>query len=661
MDNISQRKAAVRIQKLQKEIIRLRRLYHRDDVSEIPDSALDTLKKELSDLEKQYPELSSKNSPTNKVEGSVRAGFSKVTHKIKQWSFNDIFDVKELEEFDTRIKKTIGDDVSYFVEEKIDGMKIVLTYKKGVLTTAATRGDGVVGEDVTENIKTIASVPKKLKRPVSIIVEGEACLPKKEFERINKEREKNDEELYANPRNLVAGTIRQLDTKVMASRNIELYIYEVHGVDESTQEKKNKRVRKLGFKVNPTSIVCTNTKDIVRFWEERQKERESLGYLIDGVVIKVNSIDKQESLGYTGKAPRFSIAFKFPAEQVTTTIEAITLQVGRTGIVTPVAELKKVVIAGTQVSRATLHNEDQIKRLDIRIGDTVVVQKAGDIIPEVLSVVKNLRPKAAKRFHFPKKVKACGGDRSIERIQGESAYRCVDSNSKELLLKKISYFTSKNAFDIEGLGEQTVATLLKKNVISSSADIFKLTKKDFLSLEGFKEKAAQNVIDAIAAKKTIPLSRLLVGLSIPGVGSEIARILSRNFKTIDKLKVAPESSLEGIDGVGDTLSLSVVRFFKEEKKLINAILKNVKITEDAVAQEKEGISGKIFVVTGKIEGESREGIKERISLAGGLVRDSVSKETDFLVTGENTGTKLKKAQELGTTIISWEDLNKMFV
>lgn len=650
--------------KLRKEITRLRTLYHEKDISEISDEALDSLKHELTDLEKKYPSLVTEDSPTQVVAGGIKKGFTKVTHSVRQWSFNDIFSKEELREFDERIKRflKINRTIEYFAEEKIDGVKIILLYKRGKLKTAATRGDGTVGEDVTDNILTIKEVPQILTKKIDITVEGEVYLTTKELERINKKRKKEGLEEYANPRNLVAGSLRQLDPVITASRNLHIFIYDIaqYAGKPNTQKKEMLLLEELGFPVNKERKLCKTLDDIVLFWKKRHTKREALPYWIDGIVVKVNDRMYQEQLGYTGKAPRYAIAFKFPAEQITTVLEDITFQVGRTGVVTPVASLKPVLIAGTTVSRATLHNEDQIKNLDVRVGDTVIVQKAGDIIPEIVNVVKNLRPKNAKKFIWPKKVKGCGGDGRIERIEGDSAWRCVNRDSNELTIRRLSHFTSKGALDIDGLGERTVRQLVKEGKIQEYANIFTLTKEEILSLEGFKDKSAQNLMNAIAARKKVPLARLLFGLSVDGVGEEVAVKLAEHFGSMDALLSAGTEEIQKVSGVGDVLADTIVAWGKDQtkKRILRTLQKHITVIAPKKKRKNHPLFGKRVVVTGRIEEYDREEIKEVLRNHGALVSDSVSRQTEYLFAGEDAGSKLQKAKALGVSIVRGKDIQK---
>lgn len=689
-----------RIEKLRKAIEKYRYEYHVLDKSAISPEALDSLKKELVDLEAQYPELITPDSPTQRVAGKPLKGFKKVEHKVAQWSFNDAFSEEDINDFDTRVKRFLKVDpafakataggVEYVCELKIDGLKIILEYENGFLKTAATRGDGKVGEDVTENVKTIESVPLKLEEEVSIIVEGEIYLPKKEFERINKERATKGEEIFANPRNMAAGTIRQLDPKVVAERKLSTFIYDLSAIASAeadkithpnpslttregqnkyisdfpkTQEEELKFLQKLGFRVNKNFKFCKNISEVVEYWKYWKDKKDKQDYLIDGVVVKVNEKNLQEALGYTGKAPRFGIAFKFPAEQVTTVVEDIVLQVGRTGVLTPVAHLKPVSVAGSTVSRATLHNEDEIKRLDVRIGDTVILQKAGDVIPDIVSVIKEMRTGKEKVFVWPKFVPDCGGKGEIERILGQAAWKCKDKNSFIQKKRRLYHFASKHAFDIDHLGPKIIDALLAADLISSYDDIFTLKKGDILNLERFAEKSADNLINSIEKAKKISLSRFIVSLSIPNVGEETAILLAQNCGSIEKLKDSKIEELQKINEVGPIVAESIVDWFKtpENQKVLSRLLKHVKIEQTVVAGEhiSKKLEGKTFVLTGTLNNMTRDDAKEKIRSLGGSVSGSVSKETDFVVAGENPGSKYENAEKIGVKILSESEFEKM--
>jgi DNA ligase (NAD+) len=499
-----------RVKKLKELLEKHRYLYYVLDKPEISDEAYDSLMKELEEIESKNPDLITPDSPTQRVGGEPLKEFTKVNHAYQQWSFDDVFDFEELKKWQDKIrnfmdKSGVSDEkLEYCCELKIDGLKIVLDYKDGLLVQGATRGDGIIGEDVTSNIKTINSIPLKLKRNIDIIVVGEAWISKKVLEIINKEREKNSEEKYANTRNLAAGSIRQLDPRITAGRRLDSFIYDIDMVSIDVPESQFNEInliKELGFKTNKYSKVCKSIDEVQKYYEEWTKKKDSLDYVLDGIVIKVNSVKIQKALGYTGKSPRWGVAYKFPAEQVTTIVEDIVLQVGRTGVITPVAHFKPVLIAGSTVSRATLHNEDEINRLDIRIGDTVIIQKAGDVIPDIVSVVKDLRPKSSKPYIFPTHIPACGGDGRIEKIPGEVAWRCVSKNSFEQQKRKFYYFVSKKCFNIDGLGPKNIDVLLENNLISSFDDIFTLKRGDLLNLPRFAEKSVDNLISSIENEK----------------------------------------------------------------------------------------------------------------------------------------------------------------
>lgn len=656
-----------RAKKLRETIKYHGELYHTHDAPEISDEAYDALVRELEALEAKYPELASKSSPTQLVGGEVLEKFEKVAHRVPQWSFNDAFNEDDIRAFDERVKRLLKVSPEYIVELKIDGLKTVLTYENGVLKTGATRGDGRVGEDVTHNIRTIASIPERLKKPVSIIVEGEIWMGKSVLARINKEREKRGEELFANPRNVAAGSVRQLDSNMTRARKLDSFIYDValleSGVLPSTQEEELKLLGSLGFPVNSHYKKFENIEGVIKYWKSWEDKKDKEDYLIDGVVVKVNVRKFQEELGYTGKAPRFGIAFKFQAEQVTTVVEDITLQIGRTGVLTPVAILKPVLVAGSTVSRATLHNEDEIKRKDIRIGDTVVLQKAGDVIPEVVRVLEELRTGKERVFKFPTHFPLCGGDGRIERIPGQVAYRCMSKNSFEQQRRKLEHFTSRRVFDIDGLGSKIVIQLMEAGIISNFDDIFKIKKGDLETLERFGEKSIDNLLKAIEKARDVTLARFIAGLSIPQVGEETARDLAEHFGTPEHFAKATFNELQALDGVGPVVARAIVDWFsdKENKKLFERLLRQVRVQsyKPEARSQKLTLSGKSFVLTGSLQNMSRDEAKDKIRVLGGEVRGSVSKNTDYVVAGSDPGDKFTKAQELGVKILSETEFTNM--
>jgi len=653
-----------RLEKLKKTIEHHRYLYHVLDKEEISPEALDSLKHELAEIEEKYPELKTADSPSQRIAGEALKGFKKIKHKVSQWSFNDAFSEDEIRDFDKRVRKFLKEDrgqeqkPTYTTELKIDGLKIILDYENGFLKTAATRGDGKIGEDVTHNIRTIGSVPLQLKQKVDVVVEGEVWMSKTGLQKLNKDRKSKNLPLFANPRNAAAGSIRQLDPRIAAKRELDNFVYDLSlsdiGIPE-TQIEELKLLEDLGFKVNKHYKLCRTIEEVINYWKEWQGKASKEPYLLDGVVVKVNEKYFQEILGYTGKAPRFAIALKFPAEQVTTVVEDIILQVGRTGVLTPVAHLRPVLVAGSTVSRATLHNEDEIKRLDVRIGDTVILQKAGDVIPDIVSVVKEMRTGKEKPFVWPSNVPDCGGGVAIERIPGAAAWRCKNKNSFAQQKRKFYHFVSKKTFNIEGLGPKVIDQLLDAKLISSFPDIFTLKKGDLLSLPRFAEKSVDNLLSAISDAQKVTLARFIMALSIPLVGEEMALDIAGHFKDIQRLKRATFQELDMLPGIGSKVAESVVEWFNDKKnqKLLDKLLELVTIEKETFSvSNKVGISGKSFVLTGTLESMSREEAKEKIRESGGEISSSVSSNTDFVVAGEDPGSKYEKALELGVKILT---------
>ncbi len=663
-----------RIKKLTETINHHRHLYHTQDAPEISDEAYDALMRELEELEATYPSLKSPDSPTARVGGEVLTEFVKVRHAVEQWSFDDVFDHAGLTKWDEKvrnfIKKSIlagnlsakdAEKVEYCCELKIDGLKTVLTYENGVLVRGATRGDGVIGEDVTHNIKTIHSIPLKLSENIHITVVGEAWIAQADLEKINTQRKQQGEPVYANTRNLAAGAIRQLDPRIAASRKLNSFVYDIDTSSTSmpdTQSEELEFLKHLGFTVNEYFTVVDSLEKLEKFYTHWSTKKSTLPYGLDGIVIKINSRKIQEALGYTGKSPRWGVAYKFPAQQVTTVVEDIVLQVGRTGVLTPVAHLRPVVVAGSTVSRATLHNEDEIDRLDVRIGDTVILQKAGDVIPDIVSVVKELRTGKEKKYVWPTRVDACGGvgERAglIERIPGQAAWRCVDKNSFEQQKRKFYHFVSKKALNIEDMGPKIVDVVLENSLVTEYADIFTLAAGDLLALPRFAEKSVENLLASIKKASHTTLPRLIISLSIPQVGEETAHDLADYFETIEKLRSATFETLEQIDGVGPIVAESIVSFFKqaENRKMLEHLLAHIDI--EKVQKVKHALFGKTFVLTGTLSSMSRDEAKAKIRSLGGTPSESVSKETDYVVAGESAGSKLAKAKKLGVTVLSEE-------
>jgi len=674
-----------RLKKLKVAVEHHRYNYHVLDREEITPEALDSLKDELKKIEEKYPELLTPDSPSQRVAGEPLPQFKKVLHKVAQWSFNDAFTVEDIRAFDERVKKNLAvsgtssggtqfsptsDHIEYNCELKIDGLKVVIEYENGTLKNAATRGDGRAGEDVTANVRTIDSVPIALTEPANVIVEGEVWLSKSQLKKINVERGKEGEALFANPRNAAAGSIRQLDPKIAAARKLDTFVYDMGSYSKAipeTQHEELKMLQKLGFKVNKHFKLCKNIDEVISFWKEWEKKAKSEDYQLDGVVVKVNKKSHQDALGYTGKAPRFAIAFKFAAEQVTTVVEDIRLQIGRTGVLTPVAHLRAVLVAGSVVSRATLHNEDEIKRLDVRVGDTVVIQKAGDVIPDIVKVLTEMRTGKEKAYVFPTRVSECGGDGSIERVPGQVAYRCTNKNSAAQHKRKLYHFVSKHAFDIDHLGPKIIDVLIESSLISDAADIFSLKKGDLLVLPRFAEKSVDNLLESINKARKTTLSRFVIGLSIPQVGEETAEDVANYFKTIDLIREASVDELVALEGVGPIVAESIHNWFKDfhNKKLTNDLLKEVEIEKvtrfagitsntnsTTNSTTNSAIFGKTFVLTGTLSSLSRDDAKQDIKKRGGDVTSAVSSKTDYVVAGAEAGSKLDKANELGVKVLS---------
>ncbi|MBI3632990.1 MAG: NAD-dependent DNA ligase LigA [Candidatus Vogelbacteria bacterium] len=663
------KKIKERIAKLREVINHQRYLYHVLDKQEMSDEALDSLKYELANLESHYPKFITPDSPTQRIAGKALDRFEKVKHEVSQWSFNDAFSEEDIREFDARVKKFLSDedvhvnDIAYTCELKIDGFKVVLTYEKGFLKTAATRGDGIIGENVTANVRTIESIPLKLEKPLNLTAEGEVWMGKNDFDKLNKAQEKKGLPTFANPRNVSAGTIRQLDPKIVAERRLQVFVYDLPKSDghiPDSQLDELKLLQELGFKTNKNFRYCKSIDEAIAYWREWGKGHEKEDYWIDGVVLKVDSRKYQDILGYTGKAPRWAIAFKFRAKQVTTKLLEIKVQVGRTGKLTPVAVLEPVLLAGSTVSHATLHNEDEIGRLDARVGDTVIIEKAGDVIPSVVSVIKDLRAGHEKKFVFPTHCPVCG-NRAV-RLPGEADHKCTNPNCFAKERRKLYYFTSKSAFDINHLGPAVVDLLADNGLISTPADMFRLEKTEVEALPRMGEKSAQNLLDAINARRKISLARLIISLGIPQVGEETAYDIAKHFKTIENLKKASLEELLSVYGVGEVTARSITEWFKDRanEKMLDDLLSVVKVEHEGTIKESIGsLSGKSFVFTGTLKKLEREQAKQLVRNSGGEVSESVSKETDYVVAGANPGSKYDKAQKLGVKVLDEKEFLKL--
>lgn len=652
--------ATEKIKKLKKLIEQYRYAYHVQDRSIVSDAVNDSLKHELQDLENKYPDLVMADSPTQRVGGQPLDKFSKVTHNQPMLSLVDAFSFEELKDWQTRNQKLENDNPAspaggfdYFTELKIDGLAVSLLYKDGVLVRGATRGNGKIGEDVTQNLKTIESIPLKLHRNITCEVRGEAYMSTAVFQNLNLQAKKMGKSLLANPRNAAAGSIRQLDSKITASRKLSFIAWDLIINDKkiSTHQQSHQILAQLGFKTLSENQFCQNLNEVEKFKVKIEKLRDKLPFGIDGIVIVVNDDKLRESLGVVGKAPRGMIAYKFAPEEATTVVQDIIVQVGRTGTLTPVAVLKPVLIAGSTVSRATLHNEDEIRKKDIRIGDTIIVHKAGDVIPEVEKVILELRPKQTQEFQFPKTCPICGG--KVLREEGKAAYKCLNKNCFTIELKKIGHFVGKSSFDMVGLGPKIINKFVDEGLIKDAADLFNLTQGDIKHLERFAEKSAQNIIATIQAHKEIESSRFIYALGIPNVGEETAIDLAKNFSTLDQIQKATLEEIQNIRDIGPIVAKSIFDYFVDKKNIdfIQRLLKaGVKIKFVLISGKK--LVGSTFVFTGGLENLSREKAKKMVRDLGGEVSESVSKETDFVVSGTAAGSKYEKAKKLGVKILT---------
>ena len=685
-----------RIEKLKKEINHHRYLYHVLDRQEISDSALDFLKHELFLLEQKYPKFITPDSPTQRIGGKPLKGFKKIRHIVSQWSFNDAFNEKEIRDFDQRMKKELGiKNIDYTVELKIDGIHIILTYEKGILKTGATRGDGKVGEDVTQNLKTIESIPLKLKKDIDLVAEGEAYMKKSVFLKLNKKREKNEENLFANPRNAAAGGIRQLDSKIAAKRKLDVYIYDYSWPEKDipkTQFEELNKLIDLGFRVNKNFKRCKNIEEVIKFWRKWEEKKTKEDYWIDGIVVKVDLRKYQNKLGYTGKAPRWVIAFKWPGEQAASKLKNVIFQVGRTGKITPVAVLEAINIGGTTVTRATLHNADEMKRLGIKAGDTIIVEKAGDVIPRIVRVLSGLRSEGAKSekaqsFQMPHKCPACGSE--IKKIKGEVAHYCLNKKCGAVLKNRLYYFVSKKAFDIKGFGPRIIDQLIDGGLISQASDIFSLEEGDLKPLQRFAEKSSSNLIKAIENSKRITLPRFLIACGIKYVGEETANLLARKIQSFYQPAISTgglekfqsrdindiiiffqkssKEDIEKIKGIGNKVGKSVkdwfsltdnIEFLKNLEKIGITLEREILINNEF--ENKEGkFRDKIFVFTGELKSMPRDEAKKRVRKFGGKITETISKKTNFLVVGKKSGSKLGKAGKFGVKVIREKEFLKL--
>ena len=650
-----------RIEKLKELINHHRYLYHVLDRQEISDSASDSLKKELFDLEQKYPEFITPDSPTQRIGGTPLKKFEKIKHSKPMLSFNDAFSMQDMKDWEKRIKKLLtiqeAEDLNYFCELKFDGLAIELIYKNDILQIGATRGNGIIGENVTQNIKTINSIPLKLRDNnlgKEVIVRGEAIIFKKEFLKINRLREKNGLSIYSNPRNIAAGSIRQLDPKITSQRNLSFFCYDlISDLGQTNHEQEHKILKELGLKVSPHIKFCNNLEEVFQFYKKWETKRQDLGYEIDGIVVIINNNKIFNKLGAIGKSPRGAIAYKFPPKQAETIIQDIKVQVGRTGAVTPVAYLKPVKVGGVIISKATLHNKDEIKRLGVKIKDTVIIGRAGDVIPMVVSVLKELRTGKEIEFNMPKLCPCC--KTKLVKQRGEVIWRCPNSKCESRQKRYFNYFVSRQGFNIEGLGPKIIEQLFERKFISDPADIFNLQEKDLLTLEGFAQKAVRNLIESIEAKKEISFSKFIYALGIDQVGEETAQDLTIHFKNLQDLQKASLEKLINIRDIGPETAGSIYNWFQEKDNLeiLDKLRKfGIKIKYKVESIRNKVLLGKVFALTGSLDRLSRDKVKERIKELGGKISEGISKNTDFLILGKNPGSKFEKAKKLNIKIIS---------
>ena len=633
--------------------------YYDDDNPEISDFEYDMLMNELKTLEKEFPEFVSKNSLTQKVGGTVKEGFTKVQHEVPLLSLQDVFSIEEVRDFDIKMHKE-AQDLSYVVETKIDGLSVSLEYKNGEFVRGSTRGNGQIGEDVTNNLKTIRNIPKKLKEPIDIIVRGEVFIGKTDFEKLNDELD--EENRFANARNLAAGSLRQLDSTITATRPLDIFIFNVQKCDSikfTSHYESLQYLKEIGFNINPVLILCKNISEVEKAIKEIGDKRENLDFGIDGAVVKIDDLQTREQLGNTFKTPKWAVAYKYPPEQKETLLKDIICQVGRTGVITPMAILEPVVVAGSTISKTTLHNEDFIKERDLRIGDRVIIQKAGDVIPEVVRAVIEKRTGTEKVFEMPTTCPICGAE--AIRIPGQAAVKCIGIECPARNFRNIVHFASKEGMDIEGLGEKVIEQLMSQNLIKSIADIYSLTKDDIASLKKDGQKFAENLVNAIEKSKENNLDKLITALGIEQVGAKSAKILSKRFNTMDKLSEASFENLVLVEDIGEITANNIKEFFLQEqtidliKKLKTAGVNMTELTEES----DNRFAGKTFVLTGSLDNYTRNEAEEIIEKFGGKVSSSVSKKTSYVLAGEDAGSKLTKAEILGVQIISEQDFNEM--
>lgn len=656
------------IEKLHRELRHHDYQYYVLSQPEISDKEYDTLMQRLKELEKKFPGLITPDSPTQRVSGSIQEGFKTIRHKQKMLSLDNTYSFDELREWSERVYRGIeSKNVAYVAELKIDGVSANLTYENGVLAAGATRGDGEIGEDVTLNIKTIRAIPLRLEtdKPAKLIeIRGEVYLELKDFQAINKEREEQGEALFANPRNAASGSLKLLDAALTAKRHLNFFAHSLGELENgkfSTHWEFLQELKRYGIRTNPESRLCKNLDEVFAFCELWQEKRKKLSYEIDGVVVKVNDLRQRETLGATLKSPRWAVAYKFPAHQVTTKIENIIVSVGRTGVVTPVADLEPVECGGVTISRATLHNFDEIERLGVKVGDRIILERAGEVIPKIVKVVASVRTGKERAFKIPKDCPVCGSS-IVKEKEEEVAYRCINPSCPAQLEKGLMHFASRSCMDIEGMGESVVTQLIEKNLVKDFSDIYYLTKEQLLTLELFKEKKAENLLTAIEASKRKALARLIYALGIRHVGEKAAIVLAKEFKTLNNLVHAKREDLESIYEVGPAMSESILEFFKQEsiKKLIKKLESaGVNTKEEEIALRKTPLTDKTVIFTGELESFSRAEAEDLVRKCGGSSSSSVSENTDFVVAGENPGSKYDKAKKLGVKIITEKEFKEL--
>ena len=638
--------------------------YYNQDAPEISDFEYDMLMLELKNIEKEHPELITNDSPTQVIvaEGKVNEQFQEVIHEVPLQSLQDVFSIEDVKAFEQKIRKTITNP-TYIVETKIDGLSVSLEYINGTFVRGATRGDGLKGEDVTENLKTIKNIPHKLTKNVTITVRGEVFMPQNVFERLNEEREIMGEKLFANPRNAAAGSLRQLDPKIVKERELDIYIFnmqKIKNVQISSHSESLEYMKELGFNINPYAKKCYTIDEVLNAIEEIGEKRGELSFGIDGAVIKVDNLKQREELGTTAKTPRWAVAYKYPPEKKETTIKDIKVQVGRTGAITPIAILEPVKVAGSMISKTTLHNEDFITKKDIRIGDKVYIQKAGDIIPEAVEVIKEKRTGKEKTFEMPKKCPVCGAD--AMREDGEAVVRCTGIECPARLFRSLVHYASRDAMNIEGLGPSIIEQLLDNKLINNIADIYMLKKEDIINLERMGAKSAENLINAIKESKNNTLDKLINSFGIRNIGNKTSKIIARNFNDIDEIQKAPYTQFASINEIGNIMAENLVNFFKNEQT--QDLIKRLKEAGvNTKGNKKETIDnrfeGKTFVLTGTLPTYSRNEATEIIENFGGKTSSTVSKKTSYVLAGEEAGSKILKAEELGIRIITEKEFKNM--